>query len=371
MLSWVEIARSAIEYNLKAFRDLVGPSVLLIPVVKSNAYGHGILEVARICEEAPEVDRLAVVNLDEALLLRGCGIKKPVQVLSFYPLEEEAIIDSIKKNIILPVYRLEQARFINRIGERIGLIAVVHIKIDTGTSRIGIPIYEISSFATEIKKLKYLRFEGLWSHFSSAETNAVVTKKQLATLNLANEMLSKSGINATMKHIACTAAAILYQNSRLDAVRIGLGTYGLYPDSTCKKLVKLQPALSWKSTLIQVRNVKAGTKIGYGGTHIMKRAGLIATIPVGYYDGYDRAWSNISEVIINAKRCKIRGRVCMNLIMAEIPHGGTAKAGDLVTLIGKDGKEEITADELAKLSPDTINYEITTRINPLIPRIVV
>lgn len=371
MLSWVDIKRSAIEYNLKAFRDLIGPSILLIPVVKSNAYGHGLLEVARICEKSGEADRLAVVNLDEALLLRACGIKKPIQVLSFYQLEEEAIIESIQKNIILPIYRLDQARFINRVGERIGLTATVHLKIDTGTTRIGVPIEDADSFMIEIKKLTYLKFEGIWSHFSSAESNHAVSKKQLTTLEKTNETLKKYGIRTPIRHIACTASTILYPDSRLEAVRVGIGIYGLYPSLACKKIIKLEPVLSWHSTIIQTKNVKKGTKIGYGGTYAMKNSGTIATIPIGYYDGYSRAWGNLSEVLINGRRCRVRGRVCMNLMMAEIPRGGNAKAGDTITLIGTNGNEEVPADQLAKFSPGTINYEITTQINPLLPRIVI
>ncbi len=371
MLSWVEISRSAIEHNLKAFRNLIGPSVLLIPVVKANAYGHGILEVARICEETAEVDRLAVVNLDEALLLRAGGIKKPIQVLSFYPLDEDAIIEALKKNIILPIYRLDQAKFINRVGERLGLTGVAHLKIDVGTTRVGITLDDMEVFVSELRKYSHLRLEGIWSHFSSSEADSAITKKQLSTLIQADEIMKKHGIKVPLKHVACTAASLLYPDSRLDAVRIGLGTYGLYPAPACQKIIKLRPVLSWKSTLIQVKKVKKGTKISYGGTHTMKKNGLIGIIPIGYYDGYDRAWSNTAEVIINGRRCPIRGRICMNLMMVEIKNSSNTKAGDTVTLIGREVSAEITADELAKLSPNTINYEITTGINPLLPRIVV
>ncbi len=371
MLSWVEISRSAIEHNLKAFRELIGPSVLLIPVVKANAYGHGILEVARICEEAPEVDRLATVSLDEALLLRAGGIKKPIQVLSFYPLDEDAIIESLKKNIILPIYRLDQAKFIDRVGERVGLTGVTHLKIDAGTTRVGITLDDMETFVSEIKRLSHLRLEGIWSHFSSSEASSTITKKQLSILMQADQIIKKHGIDAPIRHVACTAASLLYPDSRLDAVRIGLGTYGLYPAPFCRKIIKLRPVLSWKSTLIQVKKVKKGTKISYGGTYTMKKAGTIGIIPIGYYDGYDRVWSNKAEVIIKGRRCPIRGRICMNLMMVEINGESNAKAGDIVTMIGQSGKEEITADELAELSPGTINYEITTKINPHLTRIVV
>lgn len=371
MLSWVEIKRSAIECNLKSFRDLIGPSVLLVPVVKSNAYGHGILEVAHICDNTLEADRLAVVSLDEALLLRAGGIKKPIQVLSFFPLEEGAVIESLKNNIILPIFCLEQARLINRVGERLGMVGTAHLKIDTGTTRVGVVIQYLDAFISEVKKFTHLHLEGIWSHFSSSETNSFITKKQLSILMQADETMKNHGICVPLRHIACTAASLLHPTSRLDAVRIGLGTYGLYPASNCQKLIKLQPVLSWKSTIIQLKKVKKGVKISYGGTYTMKNGGIIGVIPIGYYDGYDRAWSNKATVIINGQRCPIRGRVCMNLMMVEVKKGNNARAGDQVTLIGQDNNEEIVVDELAKLTPDTVNYEITTRINPLIPRIMV
>ncbi|MFA6105107.1 MAG: alanine racemase [Patescibacteria group bacterium] len=371
MLSWVEINRSALEHNLKNFRNLIGKATLLIPVIKSNAYGHGIAEVAKICDELEDVDRLAVVNLDEALLLRMLNIKKPIQILSFFSFDIQKAGEAMKKNVIFPVYTLKQAIWLNTVAERIGQRCKIHIKIDSGTTRIGFFVSELEDFLKNIQKLKHIEIEGVWSHFSSSETDYEITREQNRIFDSAIGVFKKIGICVPIRHISCSAATILHPVARYDAVRIGLCSYGLYPDKKSRKKINLKPVLSWKTTVIQVKNVKKGTGISYGNTYKMPKNGKIAIIPVGYYDGYDRAWSNKAEVLINGKRCPVRGRVCMNLTMIDVSKLKNCKEGSIVTLIGADGKEEITADDLTALTPETINYEIVTRINPLIRRIVV
>jgi alanine racemase len=371
MLTWVEISKSAIEHNLKNFRKLAGNAALLMPVVKSNAYGHGITEIARICEESDEVDRLTVANLDEALLLRLINIKKPILILSFYEFDIQKISEAIKKGIYFAVYSIKQIEFLNSVGERIGIKCKIHIKIDTGTSRVGFRIDEIESVAKLIHDFKKIDVEGLWSHFSSSESNNKVTIDQNNILEHADNIFIKNNVNIPIKHIACTAATILHPFSRKDAVRVGIGIYGLHPSIKTYPKIDLRPVLSWKTTIIQVKNLKKGDKISYGGTYKMPLSGKIAVLPIGYFDGYNRAWSNKSKVIINGVTCPVRGRVCMNLTMVDVTKVKNCKVGDVAILLGKHGKSEISADNLADLTPDTINYEIVTRINPLLPRIVV
>jgi alanine racemase len=371
MITWVEIKRSALEQNIHAFRKQIGPSPILMPVVKSNAYGHGIVEVSRICDESAEVDRLAVVNLDEALLLRVCGIKKPIHVLSFYEFDDQKVIEAIKKGVIFPLYTFEQAKYLNRIGESTGLTCIVNLKIDCGTSRVGVLPETFGDFLDKLKPLKYLKIEGIWSHFSSSESDAKITKKQLAKLLETEKVAETRGVGMLLRHMACTAAAIAHPFTHMDAVRIGLGLYGLHPSKNTEKKINIQPVLSWKTTITQVKMLPKGTGIGYGGSYVLRRNSSIAVIPVGYYDGYDRAWSNKSEVIVNGVRCPVRGNICMNLTMVDVTKVKGCKAGDIVTLIGNDKKEEVSVEELALLTPNTINYEITTHINPLIARNVV
>ena len=371
MLTWVEINKAALIHNLNEFRRLIGNSTLLIPVVKSNAYGHGIVEVASICESSDAVDRLAVVNLDEALLLRLCNIKKPIQILSFFEENDDKVKEAIKKNISFPVYSIKQLHYLNSISKRIGISCKIHIKIDTGTSRVGLTSEEIPEFINEIKKCNKLICEGIWSHFSSSESNSKLTKKQNIVFNKAEKIFNSCGINFEIKHISCTAATVLHNFAKHNAVRVGLGIYGLHPTATTSKKIDLVPVLTWKTKIIQVKNLKKGASISYGGKYIMPKNGKIAILPIGYFDGYDRAWSNKSHVIIRGKKCPVRGRICMNLTIVDVSGLKTCSVGDTVTLIGSQNKSRITVDELAKLSKDTINYEVVTNINPQISRFVI
>jgi alanine racemase len=367
MLTWVEIKKANLLHNLQQFRTLIGDHPLLMPVIKANAYGHGILEVGELCDKATEVDRLCVASLAEALQLRDFFIKKPIQILSFFEFDEQKVSRAMQSNIIFPLYTLEQAAFLNTIGEKIGMKCRVHLKIDTGTSRIGVRLENLPEFLQVIKKSPSLNLEGLWSHFSSSESNRSITERQYRELILAESILKRQGIAVPLKHLA----AALYPSFRLDAVRLGLGLYGLYPAPSIKKIIKLKPVLSWKTTILQIKTVRKGDKISYSGTYTMPNEGKIAVLPVGYADGYNRAWSNQADVLVNGTRCKVRGRVCMNLMMIEVTKVKKCAAGDTVTLLGPSLNEEITADELATLTPDTINYEISTNISPLLSRKVV
>lgn len=370
MLTQVVINRKAIEHNLKQFKTLIGKDVLLMPVVKSNAYGHGIIEVAKICDLSFFVDRICVVNLDEAILLINSGIKKPIMVLSFYELDTQTIKIAIKHGIIFPVYLAEQIHFLNGLAKTLNRGVKVHLKIDTGTTRIGVMPNEALAFAKNITALKNLELEGIWSHFSSSEDDFEYTKKQQNTFKKVIDELEKNDVYIPIKHFACSAATIFHKNAHFGAIRLGLSLYGLYPNEKSKKNIKLQPALSWKTKIIQLKNVEPNTKIGYGGSYTTKKKSKIAILPIGYWDGLDRKLSNIGQVIINGIKCPIRGRICMNLTMVDVTKIKTIKVGDVTVIIGKQGDSTISADDLAK-QIGTINYEVVDRINPLLPRIIV
>ena len=370
MLTWVEINREAIEHNLKVFRRLIGKKVQLMPVIKSNAYGHGFFEVAKICEMSPAVNRICVVSLAEALALRQINIRKPIVILSIFELDAVSVAEGIKKNIAFPLYTLKHAAFLNSIGKKLHKRVQVHLKIDIGTTRVGVLISELNLFLNELKKFSYLNIEGLFGHYASSEFNSAYTKKQLVQFNEADKILKNHGLTPTIKHTACSAATMLHPEAYGNAVRVGLGIYGLQPSVHTAKKVRLRPALSWQTTVIQVKTVPRGTRISYGGTFITKRQTRLAILPVGYWDGYVRALSNKSFVILHGKRCPVRGRICMNLTIVDVTEAPKVTVGDKATLIGEQGKTAVTADELAKLS-DTINYEVTTRINPLLPRVLV
>lgn len=368
MLTWVEIDKKAIQSNLRQFKKLVGKKTMLMPVVKANAYGHGFLEVAQICDKSPQVDRICVVNDNEALSLVEHKIRKPIQILTFYELNDAKKTLKLAKNgVIFPLFSLEQAKFLNKVGDMAHKIIKVHIKVDTGASRVGLLPNQIKSFAAVVTQMNNLHLEGIFSHFAASEEDRVFTEHQMSSFDTIVSELEKQGIRFSVKHFACSAASVLFAKSRLNAIRLGLSLYGLYPDVLSKKKISLKPALSWNTKIIQVRTIPAWTKIGYGGSFTTKRTTKLAVLPVGYWDGYDRGLGNRAQVIVNGKRCPIRGRICMNICMADVTALKNVKAGDTATLIGSNGKARITADELAKWA-DTINYEIIDRINPLIKR---
>lgn len=370
MHTWLEISEKAIEHNLKQFRKIIGPNRLLMPVIKANAYGHGFLGIAQICAKSPLVDRICVVNDEEALELVKHGVKKPIMILSFYELEPKKMLRLAKKGVIFPLFSLEQAKFLDGVGEEAKKLIKVHLKIDTGASRVGILPVEIKKFISGVRKLENLEIEGIWSHFASSEDDPAFTKEQYIIFNQSVKMLAQEGINPPFKHMSCSAASVLFPLENFNAIRLGIGLYGLHPSPATKNKIQLKPALSWFTKIIQVKNLPSGTRVGYGGTYKISQPTKIAVIPVGYWDGYDRRFSNNAFVLIKGKKCSIRGRICMNLTMADVTAVPGAKVGDKVTLIGQDKKVSVTVEDLAKWAK-TINYEIVDRINPLLPRIVI
>lgn len=368
--SYIEISQPALFHNLQQFRKFVGKS-LLMAVVKSNAYGHGINLVARVIEK--KVDWFGVVNFDEALCLRKQKIKKPILVLSYFSFSQ--IFQAIKQNISLVVYTKDQIKYINSVAKKLNKKALVHLKIDSGTNRLGIPPAEVENFIETIKKNKFVFLQGIFSHFAASEENARYTKAQLNIFKTTAAKSEKIIGRKLIKHIACSAATLLNKNNQLDLVRMGLALYGLYPSPQTAKIMKktglsFKPVLSLKTQVIQVKNVPKGAFVGYGCAYKALVAQKIAVLPVGYFEGYLRALSNKSCVLIKGVRCPVRGRVCMNLMMVDVTGVETIKIGDEAALIGKQGRGEITVDELAELSK-TINYEVVARLNPLIKRILV
>jgi alanine racemase len=371
MLTFVEIDAKAFHYNLKTFRSLIPKSAEFMAVIKGNAYGHGFLQIAKLVEESREVDTLCVANLSEALeLIRSGYTRKPILILSFYELDEEKITKAARSQTIFPLYTIEQAAFLNRIGKQIGGKIHVHLKIDTGTSRIGILPQEAIMFVQKVQKYKQVIISGAWTHLAASEIDSERTKKQLRSFEHIRERLEVLLPHMTLWHSNCTAATVLHPEGAGKGERVGIGLYGLQPSELTRKKVVLKPVLSWKTKLIQVKKVPKGTRISYDGTYITKRETILGVLPVGYYDGFDRRLSNRGKVLVGGRLCPVLGRVCMNLTMidvTEVPK--KPKTGQEVVIIGKQGRAEITADDVAAWC-NTINYEIVDRINPLLPRIV-
>lgn len=370
MLTWLEISKKALIQNLKQFRKIVGQRIKIMAVVKSNAYGHGMIECAKIFEKNG-ADYLGVINLDEALELRENGIKKPIFILSFWDKDNiNGLIMAIQKNIEFPVYTENQLKILAKISQKIGKKAKMHLKIDTGTSRIGILPENALNFAQKCLKSPWLEVKGVFTHFAKSEAEKQsFTNKQVERLDKIKSQLwaLKDFPKNVIFHAGCTASTLNNKKTFFDMVRIGLGLYGLWPSQGTKKKNKkiiLKPALIWKTKIIQVKELSKGSFIGYDCTYQCQRKTKIAVLPIGYWDGYDRKLSNCGEVIIRGRRVPMLGRVCMNLSMIDVTAIKNVKAGDEVILLGKN----MTAEKLAE-KIGTINYEVITRINQQIWRI--
>jgi len=345
--------------------------------VKANAYGHGILQVSRIALEAG-MDWLGVHSLEEGLLLRREGVDCPLIILGYVSLEE--LEKAVACELRLTVYNLDTIHLLDKISHRLQKKVFIHLKVETGTYRQGIREEDIFPFIKEIQKFPYLIIEGLSSHFANIEdtTDHSYPRLQLKRFKRIIQKLEKHKIKIPIKHIACTAATILFPDTYFDMVRVGIGMYGLWPSKetylSCilqkRKPLILNPVLSWKTRIAQIKKAPKGSFIGYGCTYRTTRETSLAVLPIGYYDGYSRSLSNYSYVLIKGHRAPLCGRVCMNFIMADITDIPGVNLEDEVILLGQDGEEIITAAYLADLA-GSINYDIVTGINNIIPRVII
>ncbi|MHB8055109.1 MAG: alanine racemase [Candidatus Aminicenantales bacterium] len=373
---WIEIDRRAVASNVRHFRALAGRRRLLA-VVKANAYGHGLIEIARLAL-AEGVDWLGVHAVEEGAALRASGITAPILVLG--PVAPGRREEALRAALRLTVYDRETAEGLSAAAVRLGTKARVHIKVETGTNRQGLRAAELVAFARRLARLPGIEIEGLSSHFANIEdtTSLEYAERQLAQFAEGTALLRKAGIRVPIRHMAATGAAIVYPESKLEMIRLGIGLYGLWPSKetylSCRlrkrKPFVLKPVLSWRAKIAQVKRVPKGAFVGYGCTFRTTRPTRLAVIPVGYADGYGRALSNAAHVLVRGKRAAVRGRIAMNFFTADVTDIPGAAAGDAVTLIGRDGRETISAEALAALA-GTIGYEILARLNPAVPRVVV
>ncbi len=373
--SWIEISKSALLHNISQYKQLLAPQTLLAPVIKSNAYGHGILEVGSILDESPMVDYLCVVSLSEAILLRSHGITKPLLVLSFL----DADLNQIAlQDIDVTIYDITIAQMLNSIGQKHNTCIAVHIKIDTGLSRLGVRYEDAYDFILTCARLSHLEVRGVFSHFAASERSDLsFSYTQLARLQDVIEKLETTDkLFIPHKHCAASAALTALPESHLTFARLGISTYGLWSSAEIKVRTELmhpgfslQPVATWKTRVIARKTIPAGSFVGYDCTYQTATATEIAVLPIGYFDGYDRKLSNQSCVKINDQLFPIRGRIAMNLCMVDVTAAHhSIEVGDEVVLLGND--HLITAETLAEQSA-TINYEFIARINPALKRIIV
>ena len=375
-LNWVEISKENLLQNISVIRDLIGKSRKLMAVVKSNAYGHGMIEISEIILKG-FVDWLGVNSIEEGIELRNNKINVPILVLGYVPLRD--LENAINNDLRLTVYNIETVKKLEEIGMKLNKDIPIHIKVETGTNRQGIMGKRLSTLLDFIRGNSSLKLEGISTHFANIEdtTDHSYAQFQLDEFKRIEGEFFKDRTNL-LRHTACTAAVLLFPETYFEMVRVGIGMYGLWPSKqtkvSCsmegKKIPELKPVLTWKTKIAQLKDVPDGSFISYGGTYRTTRESRIAVLPVGYYDGYSRAFSNIAHVLVKGKRSPVRGRVCMNIIMVDVTDIPDVELEDEVVLLGKQGNEEITADHLASLA-GTINYEIVTRINPALERRVI
>lgn len=368
---YARIDLDAIASNVEHMRQNLNPSTKIIAVIKADGYGHGAVPIAQMLEEISYVWGFAVATLDEAVVLRKEGIQKPILVLGcVFP---EQYMEMLKHDIRMNVYTEEMAKSISQMAVKENLTAYMHIKLDTGMTRLGFDINDEAVEAiTRIAEMKNICMEGIFTHFAKAdETDKEFTRKQINDFVWMTEKLKEKNVAFEYEHCANSAAIIDVPEANFDLVRAGISTYGLYPsEEVCKENVNLKPALELKSHVAFVKDIPAGTSISYGGTFVSEQGMKIATIPVGYADGYPRNLSNVGYVLIRGKKAPIVGRVCMDQFMVDVTEIEGVCFGDNVTLIGKDGNEMITVEELSELS-GRFNYEFVCDLGKRIPRVFV
>lgn len=366
---YAEIDLDAICQNVSAMKKNIAQDTKILAVIKTDAYGHGAIPIAKELENMNDVFGFAVATAEEALDLRKNDIKKPILILGYtFPGNYEELI---KNHISMAIFREDSLLEIAQVAKNIGQTASVHIKVDTGMGRIGVrPDDEGINFAGKILENDNLYLEGVFTHFAKAdEENKDFTFGQIRKFNdFVKKIEDNYGYSIPMKHASNSAGIIDIKEANMDLVRAGIILYGLWPsDEVSKQEIDLKPALSLYSTIVFLKEIEEGTSVSYGGKFVADKKMKVATIPVGYGDGYPRSLSGKGYVLINGKKAPILGRVCMDQFMVDVTHIEDAKMGDKVTLIGTDMSECITVEELGELA-DKFNYEFVCGLSKRIPR---
>ena len=366
---WAEVNLDNIINNIKEIKKNINGEEI-IAVVKANAYGHGAVDVAPVLIENG-ADRLAVAMLSEALELREAGIKVPILILGYTDVAFSEML--INNDIEQTVYSLDYAKELSKKAEALGKVAKIHIAVDTGMGRIGfLPNEKSVEEVVEISKLSNLRITGIFTHFSNAdEQDKSYAHNQIEKFNFFINEIEKREVNLGLKHISNSASIIDIEDAHYNAIRPGIILYGYYPsDYINKDKLKLMPALSLKCQVIHVKELPKGEYIGYGRKFRTERDSVIATLPIGYADGYVRGLYEKAHVIINGKLAPVVGKICMDQCMIDVTDVGPVKVGDEVVLLGEDNGVKNNADDIAKML-DTINYEILCMIGRRVPRIYI
>ena len=361
--TYVEIDLDAIISNFDAIRAKAGVQVMAI--VKADAYGHGAIQIARLLED--KCSFFGVSSITEALELRQAGLSKPILILGYTPVEAYRMV--IRENIRPAIFRLEDAQALSREAQKQGITVPFHFAVDTGMSRLGFQATEESAdLCAAIARLPGLYAEGLFSHFATADCADLTRSLAQAELfDRFDRMLRDRGIEIPLRHLD-NSAGLMNFSHHYEMVRSGIVTYGMYPsDEVSPDLLALQPALQWRSRVTHIKVLEPGREISYGGTYVTTRSTRVATVPVGYADGYRRNLSGKFYVLIRGRKAPILGRVCMDQMMVDITDVPDVKIDDPVVLVGSDGNEVITMEQIAAAA-DSFNYEFVCGISRRVPR---
>jgi len=364
-LTWAEIDIEAIQHNLEVIRQAVHPAEI-IAIVKANAYGHGIVRSARAAVDVG-ISYLGVGFLEEGLLLRRRGFKVPILVLGgilFHQVQQ-----FIVNKLDVTVSSLGLAYAVNKEAEKLGKTARIHLKFDTGFNRIGMHYAKAGNIFERLIPLKNIEIVGIYSHFANSDDpDSNYTEIQYERFRQILETAHKWGIKPKYRHIACSGAILYHNHTFCNMVRAGLAMYGLFPSIKSLRTLNLKPVLSFKSRVVFLKTIPAGEPVSYSGTFVTSQDTRIATIPVGYGDGYTRRLSNNADVLIRGKRFPVIGNICMDQIMVNLNNDQTIETGDEVVLYGSQGSEFIPVEEIAERA-GTIPYEVTTWLARRVPRI--
>lgn len=367
--TWIGVSEQALRKNYNIFRKLISKKTQLMAVVKSNAYGHSLLDFTKTMERFG-ADWLGVDSIVEARTLRRERINSQMLVLGHTM--ADCMVEAAEKNVSITISNLENLKAAVRLHCSRPL--KTHIKVDTGMHRQGFFLKDLPSVVKILKQnRKKIIFEGIYTHFAAAKNPAFPqeTQKQISEFKKCVALVESHGFRP-MRHTCATSGTILFPKAHFDMVRIGIGMYGRWPSKEVEAAsfgkLKLVPALSWKTVIAEIKQLPVGSGVGYDLTEKLARKSRVAILPIGYWHGYPRALSGIGQVLIRGMRAKVIGRISMDMTVVDITDIPRARTGDIITLLGKDGKDEITADWLGNLA-DSFNYELVTRLNPLIKRV--
>ncbi len=374
--SWLEVSGANLSHNLRLFRQLLSPGCAVAAVVKANAYGHGLAQVVPVLEQLG-VEMYAVHSLAEARQVRHLASERPILIMGYLTPQEVASLEDPGFHVLLSSPQVLQA--LAQRGAELGLSWPVHLKVDTGTHRQGVAVEDAAAFAHKARDAG-LAVVGVATHFANIEDT---TDHSYAFLQLSRFQQAVAAVERVCGalpyvHAACSAATLLFRQTDFSMVRLGISLYGHWPSRETQLSwllahgrdgLALKPVLSWRAVVGQTKEVGAREPIGYGLSYRTTRTTLLGVLPVGYAEGYPRAVSNRASVLVRGQRAPVLGRVCMNITMVDLTDVGEAREGDVATLLGSDGNEAVTAEQLAELA-GTINYEILARLSPSLPRLL-